>query len=102
MDFGTSLVLVKANRCRKLIYRSLNCFERLLLISQALHTTVYHHRKHCKLRSWCVAKSLQCLLVPLVKGKDMAAVQRTLMALGSVALTKDDGLYQGDRDWFHR
>lgn len=80
----------------------MNCFERLLLISQALHTTVHHPRKHFKLRSWCVAKSLQYLLVPLVKGKDMAAVQRTLMALGSVALTKDDGLYQGDRDWFHR
>lgn len=40
--------------------------------------------------------------VDLWEGKDMAAVQRTLMALGSVALTKDDGLYRGDRDWFHR
>lgn len=35
-------------------------------------------------------------------GKDMAAVQRTLMALGSLAVTKDDGFYKGDRDWFHR
>ncbi|XP_034145085.1 transgelin-3b isoform X1 [Esox lucius] len=40
--------------------------------------------------------------VAVVTGKDMAAVQRTLMALGSVALTKDDGHYRGDRDWFHR
>lgn len=32
----------------------------------------------------------------------MAAVQRTLMALGSLAVTKDDGQYRGDRDWFHR
>lgn len=32
----------------------------------------------------------------------MAAVQRTLMALGSVAVTKDDGHYRGDHDWFHR
>lgn len=32
----------------------------------------------------------------------MAAVQRTLMALGSLAVTKDDGQYKGDRDWFHR
>ncbi|KAL4657287.1 transgelin-3-like [Arapaima gigas] len=40
--------------------------------------------------------------VDLWEGKDMAAVQRTLMALGSVAITKDDGLYRGDRDWFHR
>lgn len=40
--------------------------------------------------------------VDLWEGKDMAAVQRTLMALGSVALTKDDGHYRGDRDWFHK
>lgn len=35
-------------------------------------------------------------------GKDMAAVQRTLMALGSLAVTKDDGCYKGDPSWFHR
>ncbi|XP_059405719.1 transgelin-3a [Carassius carassius] len=40
--------------------------------------------------------------VDLWEGKDMAAVQRTLMALGSEALTKDDGHYHGDKDWFHR
>ncbi|XP_051538856.1 transgelin-3-like [Myxocyprinus asiaticus] len=40
--------------------------------------------------------------VDLWEGKDMAAVQRTLMALGSVALTKDDGHFRGSRDWFHR
>ncbi|XP_016423646.1 transgelin-3-like isoform X1 [Sinocyclocheilus rhinocerous] len=40
--------------------------------------------------------------VDLWEGKDMAAVQGTLMALGSVALTKDDGHYRGDKDWFHR
>ncbi|KAM9827144.1 transgelin-3b [Neosynchiropus ocellatus] len=40
--------------------------------------------------------------VDLWEGKDMAAVQRTLMALGSVAVTKDDGHYRGDRDWFHK
>uniref|UniRef100_A0A3P8RB73 Transgelin n=1 Tax=Astatotilapia calliptera TaxID=8154 RepID=A0A3P8RB73_ASTCA len=40
--------------------------------------------------------------VDLWEGKDMAAVQRTLMALGSLAVTKDDGQYRGDRDWFHR
>lgn len=32
----------------------------------------------------------------------MATVQRTLMALGSLAVTKDDGHYRGDREWFHR
>uniref|UniRef100_A0A673GL41 Transgelin-3 n=1 Tax=Sinocyclocheilus rhinocerous TaxID=307959 RepID=A0A673GL41_9TELE len=35
--------------------------------------------------------------VDLWEGKDMAAVQRTLMALGSEALTKDDGHYSGQR-----
>ncbi|CAF91416.1 unnamed protein product, partial [Tetraodon nigroviridis] len=35
-------------------------------------------------------------------GKDMATVQRTLMALGSLAVTKDDGHYRGDLEWFHR
>lgn len=32
----------------------------------------------------------------------MATVQRTLMALGSLAVTKDDGHYKGDLEWFHR
>uniref|UniRef100_H0ZTQ0 Transgelin 3 n=1 Tax=Taeniopygia guttata TaxID=59729 RepID=H0ZTQ0_TAEGU len=39
--------------------------------------------------------------VDLWEGKDMAAVQRTLMALGSLAVTKDDGCYKGDPSWFH-
>lgn len=46
--------------------------------------------------------SLQHYPFVLSKGKDMATVQRTLMALGSLAVTKDDGHYRGDRDWFHR
>ncbi|XP_035748378.1 transgelin [Egretta garzetta] len=32
--------------------------------------------------------------------KDMAAGQRTLMALGSLAVTKNDGNYHGDPNWF--
>ncbi|CAL9697986.1 unnamed protein product [Knipowitschia caucasica] len=40
--------------------------------------------------------------VDLWEGKDLAAVQRTLMALGSLAVTKDDGQYKGDHDWFHK
>ncbi|XP_043934261.1 transgelin-2-like [Protopterus annectens] len=40
--------------------------------------------------------------VDLWESKDMAAVQRTLTALGSLALTKDDGFYQGDQSWFVR
>ncbi|XP_029429187.1 transgelin [Rhinatrema bivittatum] len=38
--------------------------------------------------------------VDLFEGKDMAAVQRTLMALGNLAVTKNDGHYQGDPSWF--
>lgn len=49
----------------------------------------------------CVVHSSKRPLI-LSIGKDMAAVQRTLMALGSLAVTKDDGFYKGDRDWFHR
>lgn len=40
--------------------------------------------------------------VDLWEGKDLAAVQRTLMALGSIAVTKNDGHYQGDPKWFHK
>ncbi|KAF3841207.1 hypothetical protein F7725_007069 [Dissostichus mawsoni] len=40
--------------------------------------------------------------VDLFEGKDLAAVQRTLMALGCLAITKDDGCYKGDPSWFHR
>lgn len=35
-------------------------------------------------------------------GKDLAAVQRTLSALGSLAVTKDDGTYLGDPNWFFK
>ncbi|KAK2881868.1 hypothetical protein Q8A73_022378 [Channa argus] len=38
--------------------------------------------------------------VDLFEGKDLAAVQRTLLALGSLAVTKDDGSYRGDPSWF--
>ncbi|MBN3310770.1 transgelin isoform X2 [Amia ocellicauda] len=40
--------------------------------------------------------------VDLWEGKDMAAVQRTLMALGCLAVTKSDGHYKGDPSWFHK
>nr|XP_049599387.1 gap junction delta-2 protein [Syngnathus scovelli] len=40
--------------------------------------------------------------VDLYESKDMAAVQRTLAALGSLAVTKNDGNYKGDPSWFHK
>ncbi|XP_042594876.1 transgelin-like [Cyprinus carpio] len=38
----------------------------------------------------------------VTSGKDLAAVQRTLMALGSIAVTKDDGCFHGDPNWFFK
>lgn len=38
--------------------------------------------------------------VDLWEGKDMASVQRTLMNLGSLAVTKGDGHFKGDPNWF--
>ncbi|XP_061608652.1 uncharacterized protein LOC133467615 [Phyllopteryx taeniolatus] len=40
--------------------------------------------------------------VDLYESKDLAAVQRTLAALGSLAVTKNDGNYKGDPSWFHK
>ncbi|CAL8349786.1 unnamed protein product [Lota lota] len=40
--------------------------------------------------------------VDLWEGKDLAAVQRTLSALGSLAVTKDEGTYRGDPSWFFK
>lgn len=49
-----------------------------------------------------VTKTDMFQTVDLFEGKDLAAVQRTLMALGSLAITKDDGHYKGDTSWFHK
>ncbi|TRY83378.1 hypothetical protein DNTS_016650 [Danionella cerebrum] len=40
--------------------------------------------------------------VDLWEGKDLAAVQRTLLALGSIAVTKDDGFFRGDPNCFFK
>nr|XP_039325113.1 transgelin-like [Saimiri boliviensis boliviensis] len=46
-----------------------------------------------------VTKTNMFQTVDLFEGKDMAAVQRTLKALGSLAVTKNDGQYCGDPSW---
>uniref|UniRef100_U3EQ88 Transgelin n=1 Tax=Micrurus fulvius TaxID=8637 RepID=U3EQ88_MICFL len=38
--------------------------------------------------------------VDLWEGKNMACVQRTLMNLGGLAVSKDDGFFAGDPNWF--
>ncbi|KAM9384959.1 transgelin-like [Pholidichthys leucotaenia] len=47
-----------------------------------------------------VTKTDMFQTVDLYESKDLAAVQRTLMALGSLAVTKGDGNYKGDPAWF--
>lgn len=47
-----------------------------------------------------VTKTDMFQTVDLFEGKDLAGVQRTLMALGSLAVTKNDGHYRGDPNWF--
>ncbi|XP_076606534.1 transgelin-like [Chaetodon auriga] len=49
-----------------------------------------------------VTKTDMFQTVDLYESKDLAAVQRTLMALGSLAVTKNDGCYKGDPNWFHK
>jgi len=49
-----------------------------------------------------VTKTDMFQTVDLFECKDLAAVQRTLMSLGSLAVTKNDGNYKGDPSWFHR
>jgi len=67
-------------------------FKQMELISQFLGAA----------ERYGVTKTDMFQTVDLWEGKDLAAVQRTLMALGSLAVTKDDGLYQGDPAWFHK
>uniref|UniRef100_A0A8C5PEJ9 Transgelin n=1 Tax=Leptobrachium leishanense TaxID=445787 RepID=A0A8C5PEJ9_9ANUR len=38
--------------------------------------------------------------VDLWEGKDLSCVQRTLMNLGGIAVTRDDGQFRGDPLWF--
>lgn len=52
--------------------------------------------------SYGITKTDMFQTVDLFEGKDLAAVQRTLMALGCLAVTKEDGNYKGDPNWFHR
>ncbi|GAA6235961.1 transgelin-like [Lates japonicus] len=52
--------------------------------------------------SYGVTKTDMFQTVDLFESKDLAAVQRTLMALGSLAVTKNDGNYKGDPSWFHK
>ncbi|KAK1788230.1 hypothetical protein P4O66_015974 [Electrophorus voltai] len=76
----------------KKIQNSTMAFKQMEQISQFLAAA----------EKYGVTKSDMFQTVDLWEGKDMAAVQMTLMALGSLAVTKTDGCYRGDPSWFHR
>lgn len=84
--------LYGANKPIKTIKSSGMAFKQMEQISMFLRAA----------ESYGVTKTDIFQTVDLFEGKDLAAVQRTLMALGSVAVTKGDGNYKGDPSWFHK
>ncbi|TSL28235.1 Transgelin-3 [Bagarius yarrelli] len=90
----------------KKIPESKMAFKQMEKISQFLQAAeAYGSYFCCFVCRPLISSFILCVCVCVcvcVTGKDMAAVQRTLMALGSEALTKDDGHYHGNKDWFHR
>ncbi|XP_062392858.1 transgelin-like [Sardina pilchardus] len=84
--------LYTANKPIKKVQTSGMAFKQMELISQFLNAA----------ERFGVTKTDMFQTVDLWEGKDLAAVQRTLMALGSLAVTKDEGLYKGDPAWFHK
>ncbi|KAJ8280232.1 hypothetical protein GJAV_G00052130 [Gymnothorax javanicus] len=81
-----------ANKPIKKIQTSGMAFKQMEQVSQFLNAA----------EGYGVTKTDMFQTVDLWEGKDLAAVQRTLMALGSLAVTKEDGYYQGDPNWFHK
>ncbi|KAG7515805.1 transgelin-like [Solea senegalensis] len=81
-----------ANKPIRVIKSSTMPFKQMEQISLFLHAV----------DSYGVTKADMFQTVDLYEGTDMATVQRTLMALGCLAVTKDDGNYKGDPNWFHR
>ncbi|XP_056141420.1 transgelin-2-like [Lampris incognitus] len=84
--------LYTTNKPIKKIQSSTTAFKQMEQISQFLRAA----------ESYGVSKMDMFQTVDLWEGKDLAAVQRTLMALGNLAVTKNDGTYSGDPKWFHK
>ncbi|XP_026184578.1 transgelin-like [Mastacembelus armatus] len=82
--------LYGANKPVKTIKSSSMAFKQMELIALFLKAA----------ENYGVIKTDMFQTVDLFEGKDLAAVQRTLLALGSLAVTKDDGNYKGDPSWF--
>lgn len=84
--------LYASNKPIKTIKTSGMAFKQMELISLFLKAA----------ENYGVTKTDMFQTVDLFESKDLAAVQRTLMALGSLAVTKNDGCYKGDPNWFHK
>ncbi|KAF1393760.1 hypothetical protein PFLUV_G00019360 [Perca fluviatilis] len=76
----------------KKIQSSSMAFKQMEQISQFLNAA----------EKYGVTKTDMFQTVDLWEAKDLAAVQRTLSALGSLAVTKDEGTYNGDPNWFFK
>ncbi|KAI2656600.1 Transgelin [Labeo rohita] len=76
----------------KKIQSSSMAFKQMEQVSQFLNAA----------EKYGVIKTDMFQTVDLWEGKDLAAVQRTLMALGSIAVTRDDGNFRGDPNWFFK
>ncbi|KAF7692797.1 hypothetical protein HF521_010407 [Silurus meridionalis] len=76
----------------KKIQSSPMAFKQMEQVSQFLNAA----------EAYGVTKTDMFQTVDLWEGKDLAAVQRTLMALGSIAVTKNDGTFRGNPDWFFK
>ncbi|XP_034404819.1 transgelin isoform X1 [Cyclopterus lumpus] len=84
--------LFTAEKPVKKIQSSTAAFKQMEQISQFLNAS----------EKYGVTKTDMFQTVDLWEGKDLAAVQRTLSALGSLAFTKDEGTYNGDPNWFFK
>ncbi|CAB1352681.1 unnamed protein product [Coregonus sp. 'balchen'] len=84
--------LSSGNKPIRKIQSSGMAFKQMEQISQFLNAA----------EKYGITKTDMFQTVDLWEGKDLAAVQRTLMALGSMAVTRDDGTYHGDPNWFHK
>ncbi|CAB1316304.1 unnamed protein product [Coregonus sp. 'balchen'] len=84
--------LSSGNKPIRKIQSSGMAFKQMEQISQFLNAA----------EKYGITKTDMFQTVDLWEGKDLAAVQRTLMALGSMAVTRDDGTYRGDPNWFHK
>uniref|UniRef100_A0A8C7WJY3 Transgelin n=1 Tax=Oncorhynchus mykiss TaxID=8022 RepID=A0A8C7WJY3_ONCMY len=84
--------LSSGNKPIRKIQSSGMAFKQMEQISQFLNAA----------EKYGITKTDMFQTVDLWEGKDLAAVQRTLMALGNLAVTRDDGTYRGDPNWFHK